>query len=760
MGEDSTELGANPAAAVFISYASQDAGAARRICEALRVAGIEVWFDKSELRGGEAWDAAIRNQIKSCALFIPVISINTHERVEGYFRLEWKLAIDRSHLLAPDQLFLLPVVIDRSDKADPRIPERFRELHWTDLSAGEVTADFRQRVTHILLNRQQGSAAAVAQLPKRAAAAKKPRRLAVAASLMAAAVIIAAGYLAIARFAAPGGLRVQAVVPEPRQAISMKSIAVLPFENLTGHADDAYLADGLQEEILNALARLRELTVISRTSVMVFRHSADSAREIGRRLGVGSVLEGSIRRDANTLRLTIQLIDANDDRHVLAANYDRDLTKILGLQSAVARQVADALAATLSQYERGELDRVGTNSGDAYNRYLRAVALFRRSVPSDDSGLVEPIRLLEEAVHLDPDYADALALLSQAHTWNFQVNSQAADASRAKQAFQRSLEIDPDLAEARLARGLYEMYVGGDSEQALTDLDAVVRLRPSAAAAHAALGFALRRRSRFDEALEHQVRASNLDPFNEVYSTGPITTLMALRRYPEAIEQTKLLLTRLPDEPDGYLAPAAIEWQMKHDVEPLRALLREHSQVFDPNMRKAIEAAIARTEGRYMDAARLWQGIPGDDQLNRKLFIGSLYLKAGNRRGAEQAFRAVEHDAGAQAQRAPLGPDQLQPLALAQSMLGDHAAALATIERVRAMNPETRDAVNGPYASLLRSFILVRGGRAAEGYAEGDRLLHVPFGLPIDFIVDPEPVRPLLESDPRFKAMLKDPPRL
>ena len=122
--------------AVFLSYASQDAEPASRICDALRTVGIEVWFDQSELRGGDAWDATIRRQIKSCALFVPIISHNTHARGEGYFRLEWKLAVDRSHLMAADQPFLVPVVVDDVPDADPRVPERFREVQWTKLPGG------------------------------------------------------------------------------------------------------------------------------------------------------------------------------------------------------------------------------------------------------------------------------------------------------------------------------------------------------------------------------------------------------------------------------------------------------------------------------------------------------------------------------------------------------------------------------------------------------------------------------------------------
>src|SRR5271165_6406256 len=132
--------------AIFLSYASQDAEAARRLCNALRAAGIEVWFDQSELRGGDAWDAAIRKRIKACALFIPVISANSHARAEGYFRLEWKLALDRSHLMARDKPFLLPVIIDDTSDSDDRVPDKFREVQWTRLRGGEVPAAFVERV--------------------------------------------------------------------------------------------------------------------------------------------------------------------------------------------------------------------------------------------------------------------------------------------------------------------------------------------------------------------------------------------------------------------------------------------------------------------------------------------------------------------------------------------------------------------------------------------------------------------------------------
>ena len=751
------------AKAVFLSYSSKDAQAARRICAALRAAGIVVWFDESELRGGDAWDASIRKQIKDCALFVPIISANTDARAEGYFRLEWRLAVERSHLMADDQVFLLPVVIDATPEASARVPDRFHERQWSRLEGGESPPAFIEHLRQVLSGLAAPPPAPL--LTQAAPVTVAPRQRARLVAVVALAAVAIASLVAVKTWHGhlidkTPAARVAAADP---QSPDLKSVAVLPFENLSGRAEDLYLADGLQEEILNALARVRDLKVISRTSVMEYRGKTHNVREIGQRLGVRSILEGSIRRDGNTLRLTVQLIDARDDHHLMAANYDRDLAHVLNLQSTVARQVAEALAATLSGYEKGELDRVGTNSGDAYNRYLRAVALYRRPAANDDAGLVEPKRLLEEALRFDPDYADALALLSQADTWMYFHSPRLADGIAARQAFERALAIDPQLPEAQLARGLYAMYVTADLDQALADLAAVVRWRPNSAGAHSALGLALRRRGRMAESLVHAVRAWDLDPLNHAYDGSPLITLLGLRRYPEAIDVTTLYSKRFPNSPDGYLARAHLEGYLQHSVEPLRAALREHGKLLDPLTHKVIEAGIATAEGRYLDAVRLWNEVPPWDPVDpagRGEQIGFLYLAAGDVARAQQNFRAAEYAARAMLLGKLLVGDNLARLAMVQSMLGEQAAALASIELARTQIPEARDAINGPSLSFTRSIILVRAGRSAEGYAEVARLLRVPFGAPIDVADFPDPVRLLLKDDPHYDELINHPPRL
>ncbi len=280
--------------AVFLSYASQDAPAAEQLCQALREAGVEVWFDRSELRGGDAWDSSIRKQIKACALFIPVISHNTHDRDEGYFRLEWKLAVDRSHLMAAGRPFLLPVVIDETRDDDEQVPERFREVQWSRLPGGVGSAAFVERVRRLLsgeLPQEPSRNASPTARGTAASAARRPvlpwwRSRAVLFGGIAA-VVVALGYLAANRFRpSMHPAEVVAVVPAPSAPAGAAefnppphSIAVLPFVNLSGDKDQEYFSDGLTEELLNSLAEIDGLQVAARTSAFSFKdRTTTSAR--------------------------------------------------------------------------------------------------------------------------------------------------------------------------------------------------------------------------------------------------------------------------------------------------------------------------------------------------------------------------------------------------------------------------------------------------------------------------------------------------
>jgi len=322
----------SPTGAVFLSYASEDAEAAQRICSALRAASVEVWFDQSELRGGDAWDAAIRRQIKSCALFVPIISVHTRARVEAYFRLEWKLAVDRSHLMAAEKPFLVPVVIDDTQEADARVPDRFHEIQWTRLPAGGDTSQFVERIRRLLTPVEQAGSvigsAAVSKLaapggpavpggpaaPSSPAAPANPapqpsyakRAMFGASALLLAALV----YFGVThRWTTESSQSAPAAIPD-------KSIAVLPFTDLSEKKDQQYFSDGLSEELIDLLAQIPELKVTARTSSFSFRDRPITVAEIGQALKVVNVLEGSVRKNGNTIRITAQLVRADNGYHL------------------------------------------------------------------------------------------------------------------------------------------------------------------------------------------------------------------------------------------------------------------------------------------------------------------------------------------------------------------------------------------------------------------------------------------------------------
>ncbi len=545
------------------------------------------------------------------------------------------------------------------------------------------------------------------------------------------------------------------VTPE----FSRKTVAVLPFENLSSRPEDAYLADGLQEEILNALARIRDLKVISRTSVKEYRGKELNIRKIGQRLGAGTIVEGSVRRDGETVRLTIQVIDARDDKHLLSTTYDREVGKVFELQSAVARQVADALAATLSSQERGELDRVATTSGDAYDRYLRSVAAYRWDKPGQvGRASDESKRLLEEALRFDPNYADAYAFLSQIYTTDASDKLNSKDGVAAQQAYESALALDPKLPEAQLARGLHALYISKNLDQALRDLSQVAEMRPNSAEAQRTFGLALRRAGRAVEAVAPFSRAYELDPLNLRNAPGLGQTLLGLRRFPEASRHRASIIARYPNNGTVRWIGASIESRLQRSCEPLQALWRDHRTKIDPAELPELEIEIATCEGRFLDAARILEAIPDQDSLSRGYRLGMLYHAAGERARAEENFHAAETYALELQKRQPEAvfmPD----LAAVQSMLGQHAAALTSIDLEVAKVPESRDGINGPTMSFLRSIILVRAGRTDEGYAEVTRLLRVPFGAPISDHA-PWPLMLAVKDDPKFDELINNPPRL
>ncbi len=417
-------------AAVFLSYASQDAEAARRICDALRAAGVEVWLDQSGLKGGAAWDAEIRRSIHDCALFVPIISANTESRLEGYFRLEWRLAEQRSHLMALGKPFLVPVVIDNTSDEGAHVPNAFVDVQWTRVTDRSGADSFARHVRELLAKTAVAGATHTHEpAPMSGAirrghgvieAARKPRFSAATAAL--AAVLLAAvagGYwLWQSRQTNPAQPAISSADAAPVAAVQASSspprtaVAVLPFANLTGDASMDYLGDGMAEELINTLTRIPGLKVPARTSAFAYKGRNVNIRDIAKDLQVGTILEGSVRAAGKRIRITAQLINAEDGLHLWSENYDEEFTDIFKLQDKLAAQIAKALHASLSDGGIVAVARPPTQDVEAYRLYLQGVSLGERAATNED--YQRSVDLLAQAVTRDPTFGRAHGALAVA----------------------------------------------------------------------------------------------------------------------------------------------------------------------------------------------------------------------------------------------------------------------------------------------------------------------------------------------------------
>jgi TolB-like protein/cytochrome c-type biogenesis protein CcmH/NrfG len=525
--EDSAEIAEPEGSAdphsdgVFISYASQDASAAERIASALRAAGIEVWFDQSELRGGDAWDASIRRQIKNCALFIPVISKNTHARGEGYFRLEWKLAVDRSHLMASDLPFLLPVVVDNTPDQEDRVPDRFREVQWTRLPGGAKADAFVKRVHRLLSPEAPMPAASVqSSAPPRSSTGTAAARSTLPASrsfvrwIAGGLVFIAAGYFVFDRFVPPRHSvpAAEKAVTAPVQGgqVSDKSVAVLPFTDMSEKHDQEYFGDGVAEEILDLLAKASQLEVIARTSSFSFKGKSDDIPTIAGKLHVAYILEGSVRRSGKRLRVTTQLVRASTGVHMWSETYDRDLKDIFTVQDEIASAVVAALKLQLLP-SQPLVSTHRTASQEAYAHYLRGLELVRQDSRDDDRHAVDEFAA---AINLDSGYAAAYAGLADSTYRVADQNGDEATFRRAVEAADRSLSLDPELPEGYITRVRIRTGYSRDFAGARADAERALALSPGDARALLAYAFVLICSGKVTEGIAAERKALDVDPLN------------------------------------------------------------------------------------------------------------------------------------------------------------------------------------------------------------------------------------------------------
>jgi TolB-like protein/Tfp pilus assembly protein PilF len=598
-GESSPTQASKQAGAVFLSYASQDAEAAQRICTALRSAGVEVWFDQSELRGGDAWDRQIRKQIHDCALFVPVISAHSDARHEGYFRREWRLAVERSGDMAEDVAFVLPVVVDDTPDATARVPDRFREVQWSRLPGGQTSSAFVERVRRLL-----------APAPMRSSSS-----------------------LASAAYAAPK----RAAPDQPSGPAARKAIAVLPLANMSADPENEYFSDGITEDIINALAKVPGIQVASRTSSFAFKGKEVDLRHIGDKLGVASVLSGSVRKIGNRIRIVAQFVSVESGYHIWSETYNRQLEDVFAIQDEISRAIVDALKLQLVD-QRAE-PVVPTTNIEAYNLYLKGRFFFNKYT---ESGLRRGLDFFQQALTRDPGFARAFAGI--ADCWADLGDDWVApdDAyPRAKAAATRALEYDSELADAMTSLGKVLCWYEWDFAAAARQLERAVRVNPSHAEAHYVLGSTLPAIGRLDAAIEEMRKAITLDPLSAMFSRWLGRFLLYSCDYAGAIAQNLKTLELDAGYFQAYLDIGAAHLALG-DPEQAVTWWRK-GQVLDSSVR-SYDAFIVRALaplGRHEEAAEILARLEEESrhQYVRAEAVAMGYAAIGD---ADRAFLSLE----------------------------------------------------------------------------------------------------------------------
>ena len=537
-------------------------------------------------------------------------------------------------------------------------------------------------------------------------------------------------------------------------------IAVLPFENLSDEKEHAFFADGVQDELLSSLSKIKDLKVISRTSVMQYKAGImRNLKDIAQQLGVSNVVEGSVRRSGNRVRVSVQLIDAKTDRHIWVQNYDRTLADSPAVQGDLATEIATAVGAKLSPQEKARVAAKPTNNPAAYDAYLRGRA-FAASSPYDKSNMEDAIQSYQEAVKLDPSFALAWAHLSckQSESYWRGYDSSPARLATAKDAADRALALDPDLPETHLALGYYHYYGQRDFIGALAEFQQAEQSLPNNADVIEAIAVVQRRLGHWDEAIAGLRRAIELDPrdINDYHTLA--ITYMSLRRFSEALATADRILAWEPAYGPALFVKLGVFWATG-DLQAVEALLANPgTQPLDRGVqalfRRRYAAAIEILSSAV--AAKTKRGEPSDDE---KLLLGLSQQRAGDVAAARATYEKAAQDIQRELEKVAPGPPAVASshaaLGWAQAGLGKAASAIAEGQKAMAIYPTSKDPLEGPGIEEGMAYIYALLGDADHAIPILQRLLQIPGGLPplTPALLRLDPIWDQIRNDPRFQEL-------
>jgi TolB-like protein/Tfp pilus assembly protein PilF len=594
-----------------------------------------------------------------------------------------------------------------------------------------------------------------AQLPKKLEAVKRHRAhvrwAEVAVALLVLAAIVAAFVFLLRR------------PTHSAMAIVEKSIAVLPFENLSEDKANAYFADGIQDEILTRLSKIADLKVISRTSTQQYQSKPGNLREIANQLGVAHILEGSVQKSGDAVRVNVQLIRAVNDSHLWADTFDRKLTDIFSVESEVAKIIADQLRVHLTGREEQVIAAKPTDNPGAYDAYLRGLAYNVKAAYTPANALGAQ-KYLREAVRLDPKFALSWALLSIADARGYITQSlqpTVALREETRHAAETALALQPDLGEAVLAEGLYHYSCLKDYDTAMHYFEQARPLLPNSSRIAESLAYVARRRGQWDRSESHFKEAERLDPRNVTLLGQHAQFYIERRRFPEALRKFDQVLEIMPDDVDTLAAKAAIA-QAQGDLPQAAALLAplrppaDDPQALETQVYQAIlERRPAQIIARLKEILAKPDPALGYGTGELRFYLGWAQEVAGDHTAAQESWRQARSELELFFKEQPENFALIGDLALTSMGLGDKAAAFKLTERAMALIPIEKDAVAGPIPIEILARVSARMEEPDRAIAALEKLLLIPYDGALAQNVPLTPA--LLRLDPMFDPLRNDP---
>ena len=536
-----------------------------------------------------------------------------------------------------------------------------------------------------------------------------------------------------------------------------RSIAVLPFQNLSDQKENAYFADGIQDDLLTNLSKIGDLKVISRTSVMPYRAAQSSAREIGKALGVGTILEGSVRRIGNRVRVNVQLINVANDQHIWAEDYDRELTDVFAIQSDLAQKIAGELRAKLSPIEKAQIERKPTENTAAYLAFVEGHDLLTRPDRlRADTEKAE--QLFEKATGFDPNFSKAFAALAWVEDWMYHsFDPTPARKAKAHAVAEEALRLEPDLPEAHLALGFYHYYCERDYQRALEEFAIAKKSLPNSADVYLAIGAIQRRQGKWAESTANMEKAASLSPRDAFLLMNLADNYRAIDDFEKADRAFDRAIEAAPNSVSARTGKAMLAVDLKGDLSEIDKQLVH----IEPGAGADSESMIGRAylltlQRKFHEAVAVLKQLPGNDRTDEKpkeYLEGALYTFVNDKDHARSAFRRARSILEKSIQEGSDDASRHMTLALVLAGLGEKDAAIAEGKLAVALLPESQDALDGPKMTLALAQIYAWTGENDAAFELLERSLTTPAGVTVSSL-KLNPVWDPLRADARFQALI------